>query len=308
MIKNIKMLAPSNPYDPKWVEFNTMYPRMPKAVGADVVDGDTAAAEAAKAAAEAAAAEAAKVKNKGSNVTADEIAAAKAAAEAAQKAAAETVAAKEAEVKNLADKVKQANEKLRQFEGLEAEEIRKLLADKKAAEEKELAARGEWERLKERMANEHKAEVDRLAAMLESIKSELGQKDSLINKLTIGHSFDGSKFIRDEMVLTPAKARALYSEYFEVNDGVVVGYDRPRGDSKRTPLVDSLGRPVAFDDAIRKIVEADTDRDTLLKSKLKPGAASNTDPHAKPTAPKTELRGMDKILAAMNAKKAGINK
>jgi hypothetical protein len=41
-------------------------------------------------------------------------------------------------------------------------------------------------------------------------------------------------------------------------------------------LVDQYGNSVGFDDAMRKIIDADPEKDDLLKSKAKPGASSDS--------------------------------
>ncbi len=56
----------------------------------------------------------------------------------------------------------------------------------------------------------------------------------------------------------------------------MVGYDKPRGAQNRTALVDQYGNAIAFDHAMRKIVEADPEKDHLLRSKVKPGAGSSS--------------------------------
>lgn len=126
-----------------------------------------------------------------------------------------------------------------------------------------------------------------------------------IVELTVGHSFDNSGFIRDEMVLTPRKARVVYGDHFDVEDGRLVGYDKPRGTGERTKLVDGKGEPLGFEEAMRKIVEIDPDRDNLLKSKLKQGADSaDKKPAVVEVAlsKKPEPKGISKIEAALATK------
>lgn len=108
-----------------------------------------------------------------------------------------------------------------------------------------------------------------------------------ISELTVGSAFAQSQFIRDELALTPSKTRVVYGNHFEFVDGKVVAFDKPAGAANRTPLVDAQGEPLAFEAALKKIVDADPDRDQLLRSKMKQGAASTTDPKAtKPSSVK----------------------
>lgn len=265
--------------------------------------GDTgAAAIAAALAAQADADKAAADKAVADKAAADKAAADKAAGKAGPtdeeaRLLKENMQKKEALTKAKAD-LADMTEKLKQFEGIDAAAIKTLLADQKTAEETALAAKGDWDRLKQRMAEEHAKELktaqDALAEALGSVKAANGQ----INELSIGTLFGQSKFIADELTLTPAKARLIYAEHFDLEDGKVVGYDKPRGDKSRTAIVDAYGNGMAFDAAMQKIIDADPEKDYLYKSKLKPGAGSDSKkidvkPHGETKT------GLDKISEGM---------
>ncbi len=195
-------------------------------------------------------------------------------------------------------------EQLSRFEGVDLDQYKKLVEEKKAAELQELERRGEFDRIREQMVKQHEEEVKALREQLDGTKGEASSKlkeyETRLTELTIGRSFSDSAFIRSELVdaLTPAKVRALFGSHFEVKDDQVVAYDKPAGAKDRTVLVDASGNPLAFEAAIRKIIDTDPDRDSMLKSKLKPGAGSNNDPGAKPPAPKV-ASGAERIKAAL---------
>lgn len=178
--------------------------------------------------------------------------------------------------------LKQIQDQLKAFDGIDPAAVKKMLAEQKTAEEKALEAKGDWERLKARMAEEHGKEVNTLQEQIKALSEQLGSTKGTINELTIGTQFSQSKFISDELTLTPAKARVIYGEHFDIEEGKLVAYDKPRGSANRTALVDQYGNAVGFDDALKKIIDADPEKDHLLKSKLKPGAGSDS---KKPTAP-----------------------
>jgi hypothetical protein len=179
-------------------------------------------------------------------------------------------------LKKAADENAALAAKLKQFEGIDPEAVKKMLAEQKSAEEKELERKGDYERLKQRMAEEHGKETASLKAMIDSLQGELGKTKGTVNELSIGAQFGQSKFISEEMTMTPTKARVVYADHFDLEDGKVVGYDKPRGAANRTALVDQYGNAVSFDEAMRKIVDADPEKDYLLKSKTKPGANSDS--------------------------------
>lgn len=235
---------------------------------------------------------------------------------AADKLAASGISDKEAELlkevmnrkkaqKEAQDKLSELSEKLKQYDGLDVEKVRALLAEKEKAEEEQLTKQGEWERLKARMADEHSKSLEKVSGDFKAIQELLNTKEQQLLELTIGANFSNSKFVLDEMTMTSSKTRILYGAHFEVEDGNVVGYDKPKGSPTRTPLVDAKGDPVSFEDALKKIVEADPDRDSLIRSKIKPGSESNTQNRGKPTdLKKADLKGLSRISAGLT-KKAG---
>ena len=196
-----------------------------------------------------------------------------------------------------------AQEKLKQFEGIDPEAVRKLLEAQKAAETAQLEAKGEWERLKTRMAEEHTAQTKTLQDQVTALQAQLSQKANLIDELSIGTQFGQSTFISEELTLTPAKARVVYGTHFDLVDGKIVGYDKPRGSANRTALVDQTGEPIGFDAALKKIVDADPDKNHLIKSKVRPGANSDSRRGDSKNVVKSDGSSVSKITAGL----AGFN-
>lgn len=205
---------------------------------------------------------------------------------------------KEAELTKELNTAKSVLSQLEELGGLDA--LKAIVTERKTAEEKKLEEKGEWDRLKQSMATEHQKSVDALKAQQAELSNANAALLAQINELTIGSAFSNSAFITSETTYTPAKARIIYGEHFELVEGKVVGYDKPRSAKDRTPLVDSRGEPVSFEDAMKKIVEADPEKDFVLKSKAKPGASSATKPvqGAKTEAPASST---DKIGAGLKS-------
>jgi hypothetical protein len=187
------------------------------------------------------------------------------------------------EVMKLKDAAKKANDKLQAYEGIDAEKARKLLADAQAAEvaaqeaeRKRLEEAGNFDAVKKQMVEQHTAQLSEKDTALKQAQDDLAAAHGTIAELTVGAAFSNSKYLADEFASTPRKARQLYGSQFEYVDGKIVGYDKPAGEKDRAPLVDAKGEPLSFEAAIAKIVDSDPDKDTLKKSKMKPGAASST--------------------------------
>jgi len=256
--------------------------------------------------------------------------AAKAAAAAAAKAAADKAAAdlaaggegklsdREAELLKdvmskkkrldaVATELEQTRTRLKEFEGIDPVAVRALLASQKDAEMKAAEDKGDFERVKKMMGDEHALEIKKIIDAGVSKDGELAKALATINDLTIGASFASSSFVNDELVLPPAKARALYGDHFEIEGTKPVAYDKPKGHSERTKLVDAQGAALAFDAAIKKLIDADPDRERIVKSKLQSGAGSRTTdikPGQGAQGDLSKLTGLARIQASLASGKA----
>lgn len=178
--------------------------------------------------------------------------------------------------KELEDELAKTRLALKNYDGIDPVKVRALLQQQEEAERKELEARGEYDRLVKQMAERHTEEKKRLETEIETIRSQGGTLQQQIAELTVGSAFSSSHFVSEEITLTPTKARVIYGAHFEYKDGKVIGYDKPAGASDRTMLVDAAGEALSFDEAMRHLVNADPDREQLIRAKAKSGASSST--------------------------------
>ena len=265
-------------------------------VGSDSTDDDAAAAaaqaEAARVEAEAAAAKAEADKLKGDKTLSDKE------AELLKEVMKHKAKAKETETALNALK-----ESYTKFEGIDIDEVKELLANKKTADQKKLEDKGEWETLKKSMAEENaklvKVELDKNAEFAAKLKAQQAK----IDKLTLGNQFSTSPFILNDLNLSSEKTRIIYGSHFEFDGEKVIAFDKPKGSEGRAQLVDASGEPLSFEDSIKKIIDGDPDKERLIKSKQKSGAGSGTLGVKTTLNNPPELKGVDRIAQALNASK-----
>ena len=197
--------------------------------------------------------------------------------------------------------------KLKEFEGIDPTAVRELLAKQQKAQEEELEKKGQWDALKQNMIKAHGEDKAKLEARIAELEGAVKTRDNTIDELTIGSQFSNSKFLKEETTLaSAAKARALYGNHFELVDGVLTAFDKPKGAQNRAPLVDASGNALDFDSAMRKIIESDPDKDALLRTAAKPGAGSGQKaaiPPKKAGAVQEDATSVDKIASGL----AGLN-
>lgn len=217
--------------------------------------------------------------------------------------------AAEAKLKELEQKLNGVD--LEEYQALKAE--REESERKKAEEEEQRAIeRGEFDKVKQQMVEQHTKALEAKDAEIAERDAKLAAAMATIEELTVGSDFSSSKFIAEETIYTPSKARRLYGDHFEVVDGKTVGYDKPRGAEGRSMIVDANGDPAPFEVAMRRIVEADPEKDDILVSSLKPGAQSSPSrggaraKEAKPATSRDKIADGVKSLMAAVEKPEGI--
>lgn len=183
---------------------------------------------------------------------------------------------RKAKLKEREEELARQAAELKRFEGIDPDAVKKLLEEKKTAEQIEAEKRGEFDRVKQMMADDHAKQTKALQDRIDALTAEHSVKDKTIDKLTLGNDFATSEFITKELVLSPDKTRVIYGDHFEVKDGKTIAYDKPKSAKDRTELTGADGKPLNFEDAIKHIVNLDPDKDRMLKSKIAPGSGSST--------------------------------
>lgn len=285
----------------------------PEEIAAAATAAEAAKLEAEKASEDAAALAAAEKLTKDAQAAADK---AKADAEGSTDPALKVLADEKAELvrevmdkknklKTAQDGEKEARDRLALFGDVDPERVRKMLEDESNAEKKKLEAEGDFARVKEMMAAEHKKETDGKDEEIAALKAAAASTASTIDDLTIGASFGNSKFIGESLILSPAKARVLYGNRFGIEDGATVAYDKPAGSAERTILVDANGAPLSFEVAMARIIDEDPDKESMMRTKTIPGGGSKPKaPGSKPAPKDKGLTGAARIAASIAAAEA----
>jgi hypothetical protein len=115
------------------------------------------------------------------------------------------------------------------------------------------------------MNDAHAVELETERQTRSKAEKQVGTLQEQIADLTVGSAFSSSPFIKDELALPAGKARMLFAPHFEYQDGKVVAFDKPAGAKDRTMLVDARGNPKPFEEALKQLVEADPEKDHLLR-------------------------------------------
>ncbi len=189
---------------------------------------------------------------------------------------------------------------------LSADDIKAMVAEKSRRELEELESKKDYQAAIERVRSENQKVVEDVRSELAAVQSENAKLRSQIDEMTVGRSFSDSQYILEKTHMGPTVARATFGEYFELVDGEIVAYDKPRHAEDRTPLLDANGQPKGFEAAIEELVRKHPDAKRLLRSEQKPGAGSRTTtPTGQPDKSTKGLTGMDKIRLGLTTASKG---
>lgn len=189
----------------------------------------------------------------------------------------------------------------KKLEGVDLDEYRKIKSEQEQAAEQRLIDKGEFDKVKSQILSQHETKVAELGEQISGKDATIAELQNQLNELTIGASFDTSETVK-QTVYTPRKARVLFGAHFDLVDGKVVGYDAPRGKAGRAPIVDGTGEPAGFEVAMKRIIEADPEKDEIFRTTMRPGADSGSSRNAdsdKGAAPKKPMTSHDKIAAGI---------
>lgn len=170
---------------------------------------------------------------------------------------------------------------LAQFKGalgdVSIDDLKGLINQKKEAERQEAEKKGEYERVVAQMKEENQKRLADIEEKSKAALAALAEKEQLIERLTVGTAFSDSAFIRESSVLPASIAQKEFGSYFEFEKGALVAYDKPKGSDNRTPLVNDMGEPKSFEEAISQLYAKHPDAKSLIRAKRKSGAGSDSE-------------------------------
>jgi hypothetical protein len=240
-----------------------------------------------------------------------EVAAVEAAAEAERLAGAGggELAVLKAELAKEKAKRAAAEATAQKFKGIDpekaAQDAKDVAASKAAAAAAELAkaeVEGNWERMREIMNTERDQREAVISAERDAALAEAATVKSDLAKSRLATAFASSKFLSTETILSGVSAERLFGDYVDADETGLVFYNSARGSSARTKLVDAKGEPLDFESAMRKVIEANVDKDVFLRAKTIPGSGSKPGDVSVKSEPVTDTHS--KIMAGLKELKS----
>ncbi|CDT52714.1 conserved hypothetical protein [Vibrio coralliirubri] len=213
--------------------------------------------------------------------------------------------------KSGTEKTQELEAQLNSLKGIVGEisedDLKAIISDKNARDIQELEKKGEYDAVVDQMRTQHTKDLELKDTAIQEkddliaqLQEQLKGKDSQVEDLTIGRHFADSGFIKERSTLPLSMMKKEFGAHFEIQDGSIVGFDKPRGVEGRAPLVDGQANSLGFEAAIERLITSHPESKALLRSNIKPGSGSRTLNHD--ATGEKQVSGVSKIAQGLAAR------
>lgn len=157
-----------------------------------------------------------------------------------------------------------AQNKLKDFDGLDAKQAREALAKLKDVDLTKMVGADKLEEVKTSLKGEYDAQLSERDKRILTMQSKL-------DGMVLDASFNGSEFIRDNIAIPVEMFRSHFGKYFKIEDEKIAAYDAA---GNRLMSKKNIGEYADFNEAIELLVEGYSQRDSILKAPDQRGSGS----------------------------------
>lgn len=168
------------------------------------------------------------------------------------------------EAKNHREKRQEAEDKLKEFTGVDLEAAKKAIETVKKLDDKELIDAGKVDEVRAEITKQYEG---KLAEKDETNKQLQGRLDSTM----IGYAFANSKYIADKIAVPGDMIKSTFGSQFKVTDNGIRAVD---GNGNEIMSKQNIGEPASFDEALEIIIGGYANKDQILKGSGSQGSGS----------------------------------
>lgn len=177
----------------------------------------------------------------------------------------DTISNLNAESKSLREAKEKAENALKDYEGLDAKVAREAIEKLKKIDAKELIDAGKVDEVKSQIQSEYEKQLSEK----DNLTKELQQR---LDAMQVDSVFSQSDFVRNNIAVPQDMFEASFRNYFKVEDGKVVAYDKS---GNRLMSKQNVGEFATPDEALKLLVESHPQKDTILKADTGSGSGAD---------------------------------
>jgi len=190
---------------------------------------------------------------------------------------------------------KQALEKkLKAYDGLDAEQARQAITKLADVDLSKMIDKGEIDKVKAQIQSEYNT-------LMEEKDGAIGKLQSEIDGMKIDSIFN-SKFVQESVAVPHDMFQASFRNNFKVEDGKINAYDKS---GNRLMSKEHIGEPASPEEALKLLVDAHPQKDTILKADIGNGSGSNGSGGNRGTGRILKRAEYDKLPPVKQAELAG---
>jgi len=152
---------------------------------------------------------------------------------------------------------------LSKFDGIDIDEAKKALETTKNIDLSKMVGLDKLEEVRTDVAGQFKGQMDALTESLNGANDQIRQ-------LLVSNAFASSQFVSENTVLLPDFAESYFGKHFKVENNQAVAY---QGDQPILSM-EKPGQLAGFDEALKILVNAHPNKDSILKGAGASGSGS----------------------------------
>lgn len=177
----------------------------------------------------------------------------------------DTISNLNAEAKTLREAKEKAENTLKNYDGLDAKLAKEAIDKLKQIDAKQLIDAGKVEEVKSQIKTEYEKQLQEKDTLAQQLQTRLD--DMQVNSV-----FSQSDFVRNNIAVPQDMFEASFRKNFKIEDGKIVAYDKA---GNRLMSKQSIGEFATPEEALRLLVEAHPQKDTILKAGVGSGSGAD---------------------------------
>lgn len=177
----------------------------------------------------------------------------------------DTISKANAEAKSFREAKEALETQLKDYDGLDAKLAREAIEKLKKIDAKQLIDAGKVDEVKQQIQSEYEKQLREKDSLADQLQQRL-------NNMQVDSIFSQSDFVRNNIAVPQDMFEASFRNYFKVEDGKIVAYDKS---GNRLMSKQNIGEFATPDEALKLLVESHPQKDTILKADTGNGSGAD---------------------------------
>lgn len=204
---------------------------------------------------------------------------------------ADAISQANADAKAQREAKEELEKKLKVYDGLDADKAREALNKIKDIDLSKMVDAGELDKVKHEIQKEYEVKLSEKETHAKTLQQRLD--DMYVNSV-----FSSSEFVQNSLAVPRDMFEATFKSNFKVEEGKVVAYDKS---GNRLMSKENIGEYASPDEALRLLVDAHPQKETIIRADVGSGTGSNGGGANRGIGRTMKVAEFDKLLPSKQA-------